>query len=95
MPSHVSQISISSERELKPKNNVDGERRKKRSNSLYCSDVWKEICVIAGDDMKQLNWVSIGVLKGEDVEEIGIEFVVQIINCLLHETVEELCNLAR
>lgn len=93
--SHGSQISSSNEKEVKPKNNVDGERRKKRSNSLSSSDVWREICLMAGDDMKKLNWVSVGVSKCEDVEEIGIEFVVQILDSLLHDTVEELSQLGK
>ncbi|XXG39643.1 hypothetical protein AAC387_Pa01g0553 [Persea americana] len=93
--SHGSQIFGSNEKEAKPKNNVDGERKKKCPNSLSSSDVWREICLMAGDDMKKLNWVSVGVSKCKAVEEIGIEFVVQILDSLLHETVEELSQLGK
>ncbi|XP_077213948.1 uncharacterized protein LOC143848778 [Tasmannia lanceolata] len=80
-------ISISDERELETIDEEGKEPRKMDCQPPDYSELWGVLCWLSEEDVKKSNCVE--AWKVEDVEEVGIEFGLQILERLLHEAVAE------
>ncbi|XP_039135995.1 uncharacterized protein LOC120273431 isoform X2 [Dioscorea cayenensis subsp. rotundata] len=53
-------------------------------------ELWELVCRFADEDVKRSNWFSTEKCKSEDAEEIVFITALHILDCLLHEVVNEL-----
>ncbi|XP_052186884.1 uncharacterized protein LOC127797783 [Diospyros lotus] len=83
---------------LQKRKNIDGKCGGSKRDCWQSENygaTWEEICTIADEDMKGLNWVyrerELWKLKLEDIaDNIGSEFELQILEELMDEVVDEL-----
>ncbi|KAJ4979909.1 hypothetical protein NE237_010689 [Protea cynaroides] len=80
---HSSRISISTDRES---------RGTARLTQDYVH-LWGGICKFAEEDVVGSNWICREMSKLEELEDMGIEFGLQIVDKLLNEIIDELCGL--
>ncbi|XP_058075005.1 uncharacterized protein LOC131223587 [Magnolia sinica] len=91
--SHISCISILHNTKLKSPDDEGDLPQKMRHNRPGSFELWREICKLAEEDAENSNWVTRNGSKSEEIEEIGIEFAVLILDCILQEAIDELVQL--